>query len=503
VSFGGPVYRLAERLQEVTGGALEVALADPAFDPSARHDLRRASISRIAALIHFAVAEDENLLRAHRSTSLAWLLGDKQVATTAPLGREDEYALHPLLAHHSAKFAAFICGFAAHLKQDRHQLIDAGLLDPDVGLVSGLKLDVGDVHEGGRSVLIGEFSSGQRLVYKPRPLDAEILLDRLAQELQRGDESSLVARRKVLSRYDHGWEEYVRHEELPSADDVHRYFRGFGHLVIVTAALGLVDAHCENLVATARGPCLVDAECVLHPDVAPWPRPLPRGAELVLRTGLLPVGPLFGAEFDASALAATAGEPFPVGTPSVRCIDNFQRITWTRPVLTGAKNQVRLNGKLLDGRRFASDIVAGAKAAHLAVKAGAGREELARTRSLPRRIIHRPSIFYKTLIEHSLSPAYFWDEERREQLIKGVLEQQSLEDSGTERVELNAISQGIIPTFRLHDLPGTSARDKAANTGAAFFDQISSTDFFTIEEALMGAINSSLSQSPSIEAKTA
>lgn len=125
-----------------------------------------------------------------------------------------------------------------------------------------------DRHHGGRSVLALELESGFRLVYKPRC----VAVDRaftvfLGWCRERGLPEAPPAPR-VVDGDGYGWVEWIAQEGVASRDEAKRYHRSAGALLAIAHALRGRDLHAENLVATGRGPVVVDAEMLLQPIFA-------------------------------------------------------------------------------------------------------------------------------------------------------------------------------------------------------------------------------------------
>src|SRR5438270_3115475 len=92
------------------------------------------------------------------------------------------------------------------------------------GPLVNVKGDAGDSHRGGRSVLIAEFSSGFRVVYKPRSLSVDVHFQELLEWLERRGARPPLRRLKVIERGTHGWVEFVPARPCLSVDEVRRFY---------------------------------------------------------------------------------------------------------------------------------------------------------------------------------------------------------------------------------------------------------------------------------------
>ena len=107
---------------------------------------------------------------------------------------------------------------------------------------------------------IAEFSSGLRVVYKPRDLAVDVHFQELLSWLnERGDHPPFRTL-KILNRGTHGWAEFVAEQACTSPDEVRRFYRRQGGYLAPLYALDATDFHYENLVAAGEHPVLVDLE---------------------------------------------------------------------------------------------------------------------------------------------------------------------------------------------------------------------------------------------------
>ncbi len=132
--------------------------------------------------------------------------------------------------------------------------------------IASVSSGLSDRHRGGRQVVVLETKGGQRLVYKPRSLGAELGWAGLVQWC--ADEGLAVApgAARALDRGAYGWMEHVEPEAFDAEAEAARYHRRAGSLAALTFALRAEDLHAENLIATLRGPVVIDAEMLLQPE---------------------------------------------------------------------------------------------------------------------------------------------------------------------------------------------------------------------------------------------
>lgn len=148
--------------------------------------------------------------------------------------------------------------------EDDDQLTAESLLAHGAGRLKVVRAGLGDVHLGGRSASELVFHNGSRLIYKPRPVEPEALYAQVVQELNQMTGLEMRAA-QVLPRGDHGWCEYVCHDEVYNVSDFGRYYRRLGGVLAVLHVLGTTDMHLGNIIAAGDQPVPVDLETIFQP----------------------------------------------------------------------------------------------------------------------------------------------------------------------------------------------------------------------------------------------
>ncbi len=167
-----------------------------------------------------------------------------------------------------------------------------------------------DRHHDGKSVWVFHFEAGLRLVYKPRATALEAAWSGFLDWWRRSCPDLAPPGLQVLDRGSHGWVLFERPAEELDALEIKRYHRRLGGLLFLGHLFGMVDLHSENIIASARGPLLVDLECLFAP---PWKNswePTPFPLEL---SGLLPETRLDanGTPYMEGGLACEGGHRLP------------------------------------------------------------------------------------------------------------------------------------------------------------------------------------------------
>jgi type 2 lantibiotic biosynthesis protein LanM len=165
----------------------------------------------------------------------------------------------------------YSCEFLQHLCSDWPQLVDTFHPEAPTGNLIEIKSG-GDTHRKGRSTFILRFSSGFRLLYKPRSHATDRhfqeLLDWLNQQSTLTNAALPPFRiLKVLDRGTYGWTEFVEARGCSSPEQVGRFYERLGAYLAVMYALQGTDFHYENLIAAGEDPMLIDLEALFHPHL--------------------------------------------------------------------------------------------------------------------------------------------------------------------------------------------------------------------------------------------
>lgn len=227
--------------------------------------------------------------------------------------------LHPtrltefLLAYSAATRAAgvLMCRWHYNILEWVHRLtVDAAAIAQRflgekamLGAVAQIDPGLSDPHHGGKSVMRLHFSSGLRLIYKPRSVGLDVAYRQFLTWLEAQGAPHPLRTPMHLARPRYAWVEHIDHEPCRSFEALLRFCETAGALLCVSHVLGANDLHDGNVIATAHGPVPIDLETLLHP----YPLTTPSATQgttppttnamhkamwwadrSVLRTGLLP-----------------------------------------------------------------------------------------------------------------------------------------------------------------------------------------------------------------------
>jgi len=179
------------------------------------------------------------------------------------------FTAFPVLARHLAHLAQ--CHVVAtrelivRLNRDRDALRAHLFGGRDPGRPIDITLAMSDPHHGRRRVALLRFSSGLRVIYKPRNVDLERAYHDLLTWFAAAGLHPAPFGPRVVERDDYGWVEVIDPEPLSTTDEASSYFQAAGALLCLAWLFGGRDLHMENVIATRHGPVLIDTEMLLQP----------------------------------------------------------------------------------------------------------------------------------------------------------------------------------------------------------------------------------------------
>ncbi len=285
-----------------------------------------------------------------------------------------------------------------------------------IGLLSEVQGGAGDSHRQGRSTLILRFSSGWRLLYKPRSLAVDLHFQELLQWLnERGDHPPFRVM-KLIERGTYGWSEFIECADCATPAEVERFYTRQGGYLALFYALEATDIHLENLIAAGEHPMMIDLEALFHPRL----RVAQNGANAmaletlghsVLRVGLLPLRIWGNREqrgIDVSGLGGKGGQlhPQPSLQAEARGTDQMHFIR-QRMTVPEQQNRPRLAGVAMDVLDYRECLLEGFASVYRlcmdyrsALLAGPFRQ-FAQDEA---RVIARPTALYAQLLQESYHP---------------------------------------------------------------------------------------------------
>ena len=466
------IEQALDRLDEGIAALTTVASSLP-FDPS--------TIRKIL----FAGLPDEMIKMLSRSVTLelniARLEGELEGVTSeerfrsflARLGQPDYLRSflrdYPVLARAlaeqtqrwvtvSLEFLDRLCLNWAAIKREVIPEADPGVL---VAVAGGLA----DTHRGGRSVIIAKFSSGLRLVYKPKSLAVDAHFQEFLRWLNDRGADPPFRTLRVLDRGSYGWMEYAAARECETAEEVRRFYRRQGSYLSLLYLLDATDFHSGNLIACGEHPLLIDLEALFHPrrsesDDSDSADKIARDtvSYSVLRIGLLPERVWGNDEcegVDMSGLGTVDGQLTPHALPQwEETGTDAMHLVRKRKPIRADKNRPRLAGAGVNALDYQEEILEGfASTYSLLLKHRdellAGDGPLARFAEDEVCVFLRSARTYRRLLRESYHPDVLRDALDRDRLFDMLwIEVEDDQDlAQVIRVERDELWRGDIPLF--------------------------------------------------------
>lgn len=259
--------------------------------------------------------------------------------------------------------------FIQHLCDDWQEIKKTFSPEVHPGHLIEIQAGTGDNHRGGRSVIITKFSSGFKLVYKPRSLAVDIHFQELLAWInQRGNHPPFPIL-KIINRGHYGWVEFVTASGCHSPAEIQRFYQRQGGYIALLYALKATDFHSENLIAAGEYPVLVDLESLFHPRVERKDNnssdflAAKTIAYSVVSSGLLPqrIGKNTESEgLEVSGLSGKGGQLTPDKIPYWEAVGTDEmRLKRKQMSMGGDENQPTLNNQYVNVLDYTESILNG------------------------------------------------------------------------------------------------------------------------------------------------
>ena len=182
----------------------------------------------------------------------------------------------------------------------------------------------GDRHREGRSVRIVDLANGGRVVYKPRPVHADVAFQAAVRWLNEKGFTPDLYVLPIVQREGYGWFRYVEPRDAHDAAAVGRFYRRQGAHLALLYLFGGRDILADNVRGHGEYPVLLDLECLVSARLPAFAGRLYDSAarqyleESVSWTGLLPAwswAHLGRDAVDLSGLTAPDGQLTPQDIP--------------------------------------------------------------------------------------------------------------------------------------------------------------------------------------------
>lgn len=159
---------------------------------------------------------------------------------------------------------SFIEEVCKNFSEDATLLLSKGLINRGSKLQAINPLD-SDPHNNSKVILCFEFESDKKVLYKPRSLEIDVLIDRLFSEILKfGDLQNYSPVPLTVNRGGYGWQRFVHHTPINHSDLGKSYYN-LGLCASVFSSIGATDLHDENIIFDGVFPYFVDLETSIQP----------------------------------------------------------------------------------------------------------------------------------------------------------------------------------------------------------------------------------------------
>jgi type 2 lantibiotic biosynthesis protein LanM len=318
------------------------------------------------------------------------------------------------------QLTAFNTELQNHILADADSLAQLFNNNQPIGFPLKISTNQGDVHNNGKSTAIVEFTSGLKIVYKPRSGAMDVAFNTFIVQIAKETGIDLKTAR-VLHRGDYFWMEYIGHLQVANAYGLSEYYTQCGALLAIVFLLGGTDFHFENIIANCNHPILIDLECLFGATAE-----MQEGMYTINNTGLVPANIYLGgqdAPIDNSGLGAWGRQVSGIDRWAwVNIGTDALRLEKQKGVFTADQNQPVYDGIAVSPQNYLAEITGGFK--RVCNWFIANRDTLdtpgaafSNFKDKPIRVIMRYTMNYLFIIENSLNADALVSEEARKQEI--------------------------------------------------------------------------------------
>lgn len=132
--------------------------------------------------------------------------------------------------------------------------------------IESIKLTGSDGHFGSKQVLLIKKKNQGIVVLKPRCVEPEKGVGKVISAFNAYfSEQNIKIQLPNPWITDKGEMEYLIKKTEFTKEEAEDYYRQMGVLICIAELLGMTDLHQDNIMASTKGPVIIDAECILNP----------------------------------------------------------------------------------------------------------------------------------------------------------------------------------------------------------------------------------------------
>lgn len=304
--------------------------------------------------------------------------------------------------------------FITRLQTDLSVIEDTFSNKENIGRVESIDTSLANPHNGKRIVFALTFSSGVKVVYKPKDLSLYVAFNQLLDWCNQQKISLPFKLPKILERQGYGWVEYISQQPCAEKAEVNNFYQRAGMLLSLLYVLGAKNCHAENVIANGQYPVIIDADILMQP-------PIKSSDELEewFRDSVVGIGFLPGWEGDIDSRSSQDSSvlgnihPHQINSSREWKFINTDKMYLARKskVIPAGANAVTLEGKTVAPYNYQEDIINGFEEIYkLLIK---HRETLLETETplakfklSKSRFITCPTLTYAITAKKSISPQY-------------------------------------------------------------------------------------------------
>lgn len=321
-----------------------------------------------------------------------------------------------LISTTTERVSLFLLAAIKHFIEDRSEITSK--IKGDFSNISNICM-MGDTHNDGKCVLKFEFSSGDKLIYKPHSLKVDVHFQELLLWFNKKMIKNPITVMGIIDKGEYGWMEYIPSKECESLKEVKNYYEIQGQYLAILYMLNATDFHFENLIASGANPFFIDLEALFHNEViiseeqTATSKAQKELSNSVLRTMLLPISIKHKDDLnlDVSGLSGNGKQKYS-GYQIINLFTDEMKIKMATLYTEEQSNQPRLKGNIMTPENYNNEINSGFSDAYKIILDNK-QELLSETGPLylfkdarVRKIL-RPTVSYAGMLDASTHPKYF------------------------------------------------------------------------------------------------
>jgi type 2 lantibiotic biosynthesis protein LanM len=178
---------------------------------------------------------------------------------------------YPVLARKlvtiSQQWADTFTEFVERLVADYPKLREVFSSSKPLGRFESIGEESGDSHRRGKTVIVVNFSSGTKVVYKPRSISIEQHFQELLTWFNQKSSKLNFKTIETVERKTHGWVEFVSFKPCNSHNQLQSFYFQLGALKAILFSLKATDFHYENFIAHGDKPVAIDLETLFQTNI--------------------------------------------------------------------------------------------------------------------------------------------------------------------------------------------------------------------------------------------